>query len=94
MDALVPLIVALTGLPALAVAAWYARGATAHYARGIALRWALVALVLFLGAAGLYWAGGEPTRTTAVVVAMVVAANALAVSLVLHLRRGDRDAGR
>ncbi|AKC85831.1 hypothetical protein [Pseudoxanthomonas suwonensis] len=94
MEALAPLLVAVSGLPALGIAAWYTSDAAGPHARGIALRWALIALAIFLGAGALYWAGGERTRTTAVVVAMLVAVNALAVSLVLHLRRGDRDAGR
>ena len=92
MEALAPLLVALTGFPALGIAAWYARGTPGPQARGTALRWALIALSIFLGAAGLYWAGGDRTRATAVGVAMVLAVNALVVSMVVHLRRGDRDA--
>ncbi len=90
MDALVPLLVALTGLPALGVAAWYARGAADAHVRGIALRWALIGLAVMLGACGLYWAAGDQARTGGVVVALVLAANALGASLVLHLRRRDR----
>ncbi|KAF1686279.1 hypothetical protein B1992_08620 [Pseudoxanthomonas broegbernensis] len=89
MEALVPLLVALSGLPALGAAGWYARGGGPHV-RGVALRWALIALALFLGACGLYWARGDQGRTAAVVLALVVAVNALGVSLLLHLRRGDR----
>ena len=40
------------------------------------------------GAVGLYFAAGRQAAQVAVVVAMVVAVNALAVSMVLHLRRG------
>lgn len=87
---MVPLLVALSGLPALAVAAWYARGAPDGHVRGIALRWALIGLAVMLGACGLYWAAGDQVRTGVVVIALVVAANALGASLVLHLRRRDR----
>jgi hypothetical protein len=90
MEALVPLIVAVTGLPALGIAAWHARAADAH-GRGLALRWALIALAILCGAVGLYFAGGSRLAVWAVVVAMVVAVNALAVSLVVHLRRGGRS---
>jgi hypothetical protein len=93
MDALVPLIVAVTGLPALGIAARFARADNAHD-RGTALRWALIALSIFAGAVGLYFAGGSRGAITAVVVAMVAAVNVLAVSMVLHLRRGHRDARR
>ncbi|WP_024870097.1 hypothetical protein [Pseudoxanthomonas suwonensis] len=91
MEALAPLLLALTGLPAVGIAAWYARDARGPYVRGIALRWALASLAIFGGAIGLYFAGGDRTAGTVVVVAMVVAVNALAVSLVMHMKRGDRD---
>lgn len=90
MDALVPLLVAASALPALGIAAWYGRHAAHPVARGIALHWALIALGVLLGAAGLYWAAGNETRATGVVVAMVVLVNALVVSLVLYMRRADR----
>ncbi|GAB3514195.1 hypothetical protein [Pseudoxanthomonas daejeonensis] len=86
MEALVPLVIAMSGMPALGIAAWYARADDAH-SRGAALRWALVALAMLGGAIGLYFAGGSTTAVTTVVVAMVVAVNALLVSVVLHLRR-------
>ena len=87
MDALVPLIVAVTGLPALGIAAGPAPADHAH-GRGTALRWALIAVSILAGAVGLYFATGRQAAQVAVVVAMVVAVNALAVSMVLHLRRG------
>jgi len=91
MDALAPLLVALTALPALAIAAWQARAvATDPKARGLALRWAGIALAMLLGAVGLYFAGDDRTRATVVGVAMVVAVNVLLVSMLLHLRRGRR----
>ena len=90
MDALAPLIVAMTGLPALGIAAWYARADDPH-SRGTALRWALVALSILCGAVGLYFASGNQAAATAVGVAMAVAVNVLVVSMVLHLRRGGRE---
>jgi len=87
MEALVPLIIAVSGLPALGMAAWYARSDDAH-SRGMALRCALIALAILGGAIGLYFAGDHHTAQIAAVVAMVVAVNAVAVSMVLYLRRG------
>ena len=86
MDAFVPLIVALTGLPALGIAAWHARDDTGQ-ARILGLHWALIALAIFIGAACLYWAGDSGRRVTAVVVAMALAVNGLIVSMALRLRR-------
>ncbi len=86
-DVLAPLILAASGLPALAIAAWSGRDGSAH-ARGTGLRWALIALALFLGALGLYLAGGNRTAQYAVVALLLVAVNGLCVALLLHLRRG------
>lgn len=91
-DLLAALIVALTGLPALGIAAWSSRDGSRH-ARGLGLRWALIALSLFLGAIGLYLAAGNRMATYAVVIALVVV-NALGVALVLHLRRAPVGTGR
>lgn len=86
MNAVAPLIIAATGIPALLAAVWSARPGTAH-ARGAGLRWALIALCMFLGATGLYLAGDHRNLIYAVVLALVIAVNALGISLVLHLRR-------
>ena len=88
MDAMAPLLLAVSGLPALGIAAWYANDGAGPHARRTALLWALIALAILLGAIGLYFAGGSRGTGTAVVVAMVVVVNALVVALVLHLRRG------
>ena len=90
MDAFAPLLVAIGALPALGIAGWYARIAQDPRARNIALHWALIALAMFLGAAGLHWAGNEQGRIMTVAVAMVVAVNALAISMILRMRRSDR----
>lgn len=91
MQALAPLLIAVGGVPALFAAVRYAHAAGSAQARGLALRWAWIALAMFLGAAGLYWAGNDEGRTMLVAVAMVVAVNALLASVVLHLRRGNRE---
>ncbi len=91
MQALSSLLVALTALPALAIAAWQARAAAVDpKARGLALRWAGIALAMFCGALGLYFAGGDRGYTITVAVLMVIAVNALLVSMLLHLRGGGR----
>ena len=86
---LAPLILAITGLPALGIAFWSARdGSSLGRLQG--LHWALMALCIFLGAAGLYWAAGSEGRTWAVVGAMVLAVNGLAISLIVKLRKAQR----
>jgi len=91
MQAFAPLLIAVGGVPALLAAVRYAHVAGSAQARGLALRWAWIALAMFLGAAGLYWAGNHEGRTMVVAVAMVVAVNALLASMVLHLHRGNRE---
>ncbi|QDH69673.1 hypothetical protein [Marilutibacter alkalisoli] len=86
-DALIPMIIALSGLPALGIAWWNLRTGDMH-SRGSALRWAMIAIAIFIGALALYWAGDSKGWAMAVVAAMVVAVNVLLVSLLLHLRRG------
>lgn len=85
-DALVPVIVALSGLPALAIATWLSRMRDPA-GPGLALRMALVAVVVLLGALGLYWAVGDAGRLRTVAIAMVVAVNLLALSMWRHVRR-------
>ncbi|WP_305805492.1 hypothetical protein [Stenotrophomonas sp. YIM B06876] len=86
MDVAVPLVVALSGLPALGLALWTGE-ANAPQARAIGLRWALVALCLFIGAIGLYFAGDSKRLVYAVVIAMALGVNALLVSMLLRLRK-------
>lgn len=92
MSALAPLILALSAMPALAVAVWSGRAGDAH-ARGIGLRWALIALSMFLGAAALYWAGDSRAHVYAVAIVLLATVNALLLSMVLHVRRA-RPRGR
>ncbi len=85
MDALVPLLLALSGLPALGVAGWTARHDDPR-SRGLALRWALVGLAILVGAIALYWAGADRTAVNWVIGVLVVVVNALAISMLLFLR--------
>ncbi|MGE8281373.1 MAG: hypothetical protein ACN6O2_13160 [Stenotrophomonas sp.] len=93
MNVYAPLIIAATGIPALCFAVWSGRPGTAH-ARGVGLRWALIALCLFVGGIGVYLSGDNRNVAYGVVIALVVAVNALGISLVLHLRRGSAGAPR
>lgn len=86
MHALAPLIVALSGLPALFIGAWVSRARDPR-SRGMALHWVLIGLAIQAGAVGLYWAGEDDRLATGAVIAMVVLVNALIVSMVLQLRR-------
>jgi len=93
VNAVAPLIIAATGIPALCFAVWSGRPGTAH-ARGLGLRWALIALCMFVGAVGVYLAGDNRNIAYGVVIALVVAVNALGISLVMHLRRERNGAPR
>lgn len=86
MELIVPLIVALSGLPALAIAVWIGRRDDSR-SRGLALHWTLLALAMLLGATGLYWAGELRGRFYTVVGALVIAIHALALSMLCHLQR-------
>lgn len=86
---LAPFIIALTGFPALIAAFWVGRDASPA-GRGQALHWAAIALSLFLGALGLYWAGGQQARVYAVAGLLFVTVNALAISMLVRLRRISR----
>jgi len=92
-EAIAPLVLAITGLPALFIAAWAGRRGGAH-ARGTGLRWALIALCSFIAAIALYLAGSNRSAAMAVGIGFAVAVNVLVVSMVLHLRRGDTGAMR
>jgi len=90
MHALVPLVLAVSGLPALLIGAWMSREAGAR-SRGLALHWVLVGLAIQAGAVGVYWAGDDDRLAQGVVIAMVVLVNALIVSMVLQLRRNRKQ---
>ena len=90
MHALVPLILALSGLPALLVGAWMSRADVVR-SRGQALHWLLVGLAIQAGAVGVYFAGEDGRRAQGIVIGMVVLVNALIVSMVLQLRRNRKQ---
>ncbi|QBG99154.1 hypothetical protein [Xanthomonas oryzae] len=86
MNVMVPMVVALSGLPALAIAASIGADDDDR-ARGLGLRWALISLVILVGAACLYWAGDNRAGIYAVVIGMIIGVNVLIVSMVMHLRQ-------
>jgi hypothetical protein len=90
MNALVPLVLAISGLPALLIGAWMSRGPDAR-SRGMAVHWVLVGLAIQAGAVGVYWAGDDNGRVHAIVIALVVLVNALIVSMLLQLRRNRNN---
>ena len=64
MHALVPLVLAISGLPALLIGAWMSREPDAR-SRGMAVHWVLVGLAIQAGAVGVYWAGDDNGRVHA-----------------------------
>ncbi len=89
MHALVPLVLAVSGLPALLIGAWMSREPGVR-SRGMAVHWVLVGLTIQAGAVGVYWAGNNDGLAQGLVIAMVVLVNALIVSMVLQLRRNRK----
>ena len=93
-DFVVPLILAVSSLPAFVAAALMSRGRPAGAAvPPLARLMRLVGLAILAGAGGLLWAGGNETRRLAVIVAMVVAVNGLGLVLLFSLGR-DRKGRR
>ena len=90
MHALVPLVLAVSGLPALLIGAWMSR-TTDERSRGMALHRVLAGLAIQAGAVGIYWAGDDDRLAQGIVIAMVVLVNALIVSMVLQLRRNRKQ---
>ena len=86
MPALVPLLLALAALPAIAIAAWLAKDARPA-SRGLAIRMALVGITILLGALGLYWADDDGGRVLKLMLAMALLVNALALSMWWHVRK-------
>ncbi len=89
----VPLVLAVSSLPAFIAAALIARGRPAGGRWPLASRvMAMVGLSILAGALGLLWAGENETRRLAVIIAMAVAVNGLGVVLLFGLarRNGNR----
>lgn len=90
----VPLILAISSLPAFIAAALIARSRRAARPDGgrggtpaLARLMLLVGIAILAGAAGLLWAGDNDTRRLAVIVAMVLAVNGLGLVLLFGLGR-------
>ncbi|MDR0184719.1 hypothetical protein [Lysobacter arvi] len=88
-DYVIPIVLALSSLPAFIAAALISRGRP----RGapvppLARIMRLVGVAILAGALGLLWAGEDDTRRLAVIVAMVVAVNGLGLVLLFKLGRG------
>jgi uncharacterized membrane protein YgaE (UPF0421/DUF939 family) len=90
MDVTTPLTVALSAILPLGAALWNGNNDDAH-SRAIGLRWALIALSLFLGAVGLYFAGDSKPFIYTVVAVLAIAVNALLISMLLYLRSAARN---
>ena len=86
MMELASLLLALAGLPAIAIAAWLAKD-TRPASPGLGIRMALVGVTILLGALGLYWAGEDGNRAIKVVLALALVVNALALSMWWHTRK-------
>lgn len=100
-----PLIMAVSGLPVLVAAVLVARG-NLHLINGLdasrlrdpaaaAARFArllaLVAISMFLAALGFYWAHGDYNRILVVTVLLLVSVNGLAATMLVALSRLKRD---
>ncbi len=85
----IPLIVAASSLPAFLAARTFAR----DRAR-LATLMRLVGIAILAGAAGLAWAGGDPSRTLAVVLAVALAVNGLGLVVLWDVLRRRRGKGR
>ncbi|UZW59256.1 hypothetical protein [Lysobacter enzymogenes] len=100
-----PLIMAVSGLPVLVAAVLVARG-NLHLINGLdaarlrdpaaaAARFArllaLVAISMFLAALGFYWAHGDYNRILVVTVLLLVSVNGLAATMLIALSRLKRD---
>lgn len=90
MDVTAPLSVALSAILPLGVALWNGHAGDAH-SRAIGLRWVLIALSMFIGAIGLYFAGDSKPLVYTVVGALAIAVNALLISMLLYLRNVARN---
>ncbi|HEY5782394.1 MAG TPA: hypothetical protein VIT66_11090 [Lysobacter sp.] len=90
----VPLVLAISSLPAFIAAALIGRSARATRPDGgrgggpaLARLMLLVGFAILAGAAGLLWAGDDETRRLVVIVAMVLAVNGLGLVLIFSLGR-------
>lgn len=103
-DYVAPFALALTGLAVVLSSVLVARGRLslihgldparlrdpAAVAAKLARLLALTGVALLFGGLGLYWAGGEPSRLSLVIVPLLIAVNALGVAMVLAVRAARR----
>ncbi|MDR7136367.1 hypothetical protein J2X06_003593 [Lysobacter niastensis] len=90
----VPLVLAISSLPAFIAAAMIGRSGRAGRQDNVrddtpalARLMLLVGVAILAGAAGLLWAGDNETRRLVVIVAMVLAVNGLGLVLIFSLGR-------
>lgn len=86
---LIPMIVAASSVPAFLAARAFARDR-----KRLATLMRLVGIAILAGAGGLAWAGGDPSRTLAVVLAVALAVNGLGLVVLLDVLRRRRGNGR
>lgn len=84
------LIIALLALPAVGMAAWFARDPRPA-SPGMALHMAIVGIVMLLASLAIYFADGHADWMRWIVIALVVLINLAVVSLLLYLRRIHRQ---
>lgn len=102
---MVPLIVAVSAAPIFVIAGMVQRGAL-HLVNGLDPRQvrdpealqrklarllAMIGFAIIFGSAGLVWAESDSQRVMAVVLAMVLAVNGLAVALIVAVARAKRE---
>jgi len=85
----IPLIVAASSLPAFLAGRAFARDR-----KRLATLMRLVGMAILAGAVGLAWAGGDPSRTLAVTIAVAVAVNGLGLFVLWDVLRRRRGKGR
>ena len=88
-----PLVIAVLALPAIGMAAWFARDPRPT-SPTMAVHMALVGIVMLAAALALHFAAGNDNATRAVVIAMAVLVNALLASLFIAVRRIHRRHGQ
>ncbi|PJK12134.1 hypothetical protein CO614_05840 [Lysobacteraceae bacterium NML120232] len=80
------LIVAVLALPAIGMAAWFARDRRPA-SPGMALHMAIVGIIMLLAALAIYFVDGNTELMSWIVIALLLLVNLVVVSLLLHLRR-------
>lgn len=87
------LIFAILALPAVGMAAWFARDGRPT-SPGMALHMAIIGIVMLLAALAIYRADGHADWMRWIVIALVLLVNLTVASLLLHLRRIHQQSSR